>query len=132
MALTFDPFREMDRMTARLLTGGGAQRSAAWMPMDLYRVGEHYVVHVDLPGVDPGSIDLDVDATTLTIQAEKAPMSIVPSMPMLTTPERSHITPHSAPKANGVAARRMNGAMAGTSSTMYPTSWKRRPMTGME
>ncbi|MFC7431586.1 MULTISPECIES: Hsp20/alpha crystallin family protein [unclassified Agrococcus] len=71
MALTFDPFREMDRMTARLLTGGGAQRTASWMPMDLYRADEHYVVHVDLPGVDPGSIDLDVDATTLTIQAER-------------------------------------------------------------
>jgi HSP20 family protein len=71
MALTFDPFREMDRMAARLLTSGGTQRSASWMPMDLYRVDEHYVVHVDLPGIDPGSIDLDVDATTLTIQAER-------------------------------------------------------------
>lgn len=71
MALTFDPFREMDRMAARLLTSGGTQRSASWMPMDLYRADDHYVVNVDLPGVDPGSIDLDVDANTLTIQAER-------------------------------------------------------------
>lgn len=71
MALTFDPFREMDRMAARLLTSGGTQRSASWMPMDLYRAGDHYVVNVDLPGIDPGSIDLDVDANTLTIQAER-------------------------------------------------------------
>ncbi|WP_404312429.1 Hsp20/alpha crystallin family protein [Agrococcus terreus] len=71
MALTFDPFREMDRMAARLMTSGGTQRAASWMPMDLYRSGDHYVVHVDLPGVDPGSIDLDVDASTLTIQAER-------------------------------------------------------------
>ncbi|WP_405218980.1 Hsp20/alpha crystallin family protein [Agrococcus sp. Ld7] len=71
MALTFDPFREMDRMAARLLTSGGTQRSASWMPMDLYRSDDHYVVNVDLPGVDPGSIDLDVDANTLTIQAER-------------------------------------------------------------
>lgn len=71
MALTFDPFREMDRFAARLLTDGGAQRSSSWMPMDLHRVGDRYVVHVDLPGVDPGSIDLDVDAGTLTIQAER-------------------------------------------------------------
>ena len=28
-------------------------------------------MNVDLPGIDPGSIDLDVDANTLTIQAER-------------------------------------------------------------
>ncbi|WP_413317927.1 Hsp20/alpha crystallin family protein [Agrococcus sp. 1P02AA] len=71
MALTFDPFREMDRMAARLLTSSGTQRAASWMPMDLYRAGDAYVVNVDLPGVDPGSIDLDVEANTLTIQAER-------------------------------------------------------------
>lgn len=70
MALTFDPFREMDRLTARLLTGNGG-RVASWMPMDLYRTDDHYVVNVDLPGVDPGSIDLDVDGNTLTIAAER-------------------------------------------------------------
>jgi len=36
-----------------------------------YRSGEHYVVHVDLPGVDPGSIDVSVDNNTLTIKAER-------------------------------------------------------------
>ena len=33
---------------------------------------------------------------TPTTQAVNALASIVPSMPMLTTPERSHMTPHSA------------------------------------
>ncbi len=32
VALTFDPFREMDRLTARLLTGDGVTRAASWMP----------------------------------------------------------------------------------------------------
>jgi len=71
VALTFDPFREMDRLTARLLTGDGSARAARWMPMDLYRVQDRYIVNVDLPGVDPGSIDLDVDGNTLTIAAER-------------------------------------------------------------
>ena len=71
MALTFDPFREMDRLTARLLTSDGTARAARWMPMDLFRVEDRYVVNVDLPGVDPGSIDLDIDGNTLTISAER-------------------------------------------------------------
>lgn len=71
VALTFDPFREMDRMATQLFGAQAGGRSARWMPMDLYRSGDHYVVNVDLPGVDPGSIDLDVDANTLTIQAER-------------------------------------------------------------
>jgi HSP20 family protein len=41
------------------------------MPMDLFRAGDHYVVNIDLPGVDPGSIDLDVDGTMLTIRATR-------------------------------------------------------------
>ena len=34
----------------------------------------------------------------------KAAVSIIPSMPMLTMPLRSFITPHSAPSAIGVAS----------------------------
>jgi HSP20 family protein len=71
VALTFDPFREMDRLTSQML-GGPAARGPRWMPMDLYRVEDHFVVAVDLPGVDPGSIDLNVDGNTLTIRAERS------------------------------------------------------------
>ncbi|HYY10070.1 MAG TPA: Hsp20/alpha crystallin family protein [Kineosporiaceae bacterium] len=74
VSLTFDPFREMDRLTSQLLaTGGtGASRGPRWMPMDLYRVDDHFVVTVDLPGVDPGSVDVGVDGSTLTIRAERS------------------------------------------------------------
>ena len=41
------------------------------MPMDLYRDGDHYVLHADLPGIDPGSVDIDVDGQLLTIRAER-------------------------------------------------------------
>ena len=71
MALTFDPFREMDRLASQLLGPSAAQGNPRWMPMDLYRSGDHYVVNIDLPGVDPGSIDLDVDGNTLTVRAER-------------------------------------------------------------
>ena len=74
---TFDPFRGLDRTFDRLFndslrgTAGGAI-----MPMDLYRSGESFVAHIDLPGVDPGSIDIDVEDRTLTIRAQRAPAAV--------------------------------------------------------
>ncbi|SOC89442.1 heat shock protein Hsp20 [Curtobacterium sp. 314Chir4.1] len=67
MTMNFDPFRELDRLAGSLL-GAGGPRS---MPMDLYRTGDHYVLDVDLPGIDPGSVDIDVDGSVLTIRAER-------------------------------------------------------------
>src|SRR2546423_5940145 len=59
---------------------------------------------------------------TPTTQPVNAAASIVPSMPMLTTPDRSHSTPHSAPSASGVADRMMIGAIGGLAAVMGPTS----------
>ena len=70
MATRFDPFQEMDRMLAQVLA---SDRAAATMPLDLYRDGDHYVLHVDLPGADPGTIDVSVDDRTLTIRAQRSP-----------------------------------------------------------
>ena len=41
------------------------------MPIDLYRDGDRFVLNADLPGIDPSSVDLDVDGTLLTIRAER-------------------------------------------------------------
>lgn len=72
MATRFDPFAEMDRLLGQMFT---SERASATMPMDLYRVGDHYVLHVDLPGVDPGSIDVNVEDRTLTIRAQRSAAS---------------------------------------------------------
>ncbi len=42
------------------------------MPMDLFKAGDHYVLHADLPGVDPGSVDVNVDNGTLTLKAQRS------------------------------------------------------------
>ena len=72
MANRFDPFRDLDRLAERMFTSavdlGQAMRA---MPMDLYRDGDHWVLLCDLPGVDPASIDVDVDGRMLTIRAER-------------------------------------------------------------
>jgi HSP20 family protein len=67
MATTFDPFRDLDRMLASTLR----TPASTAMPMDLYRSGDRFVAQIDLPGVDPASIDVDVEDRTLTIRAER-------------------------------------------------------------
>lgn len=68
MALTFDPFSQLDRFAASVLDSVRAPRL---MPVDLFRDGERYVLHADLPGVDPGSIDVDLDGGQLTLRAQR-------------------------------------------------------------
>ncbi|MFN3707621.1 Hsp20/alpha crystallin family protein [Microcella sp.] len=72
MTMFFDPFRELDRVAGTLLD---RRESPRLMPMDVYRDGDHYVLTADLPGVDPGSVDVDVDGQLLTIRAERTPRS---------------------------------------------------------
>lgn len=68
--MRFDPFREFDRLTEDLMGSarGGAARS---FPMDAYRRGDQFLVHLDLPGVDPDSIELTAEQNVLTISAER-------------------------------------------------------------
>jgi HSP20 family protein len=67
MATRYDPFREMDRW----LSNVRQVPTAPGMPLDLYREGEAFVAKVDLPGVDPSTIDIDVEDRTLTVRAER-------------------------------------------------------------
>ena len=70
MLMRTDPFRELDRLTQQFFGNGTTTRPAV-MPMDAYRQGDAFVVHFDLPGVDPDSIDLDVERNVLTVKAER-------------------------------------------------------------
>lgn len=68
MATSFDPFRDLDRLASAMFD---SRRGPRRMPMDLYREGDHYVLSADLPGIDPGSVDIDIDGQLLTIRAER-------------------------------------------------------------
>lgn len=65
----FDPFREVDRLLNETL---GANNKGSVMPMDLYRTGDRYIIQCDLPGVDPGSVDVTVEDRMLTIRAKRS------------------------------------------------------------
>ncbi len=65
MLLRFEPFRDIERVSQRITARPEV------MPMDAYREGDHYVVHFDLPGVDPSSIDLTVEKNVVMVRAER-------------------------------------------------------------
>jgi len=70
MLMRTDPFRELDRLTQQVFGDGTLARPAV-MPMDAWRDGDTFHVEFDLPGVDPGSIDLDVERNVITVKAER-------------------------------------------------------------
>ena len=67
MATLRDPFTEIDR----LFNAAMHAPAAPGMPLDLYKDGDKFVARVDLPGVDPATIDIDVEDRTLTISAPR-------------------------------------------------------------
>ncbi|WP_156794902.1 hypothetical protein [Curtobacterium sp. BH-2-1-1] len=82
MALYFDPFRELDRLTATMFDGRSGPR---FVPMDLSRHGDHSVLNADMPGVDPGS--MRAEPRRIPITGSTAPERS-PSPPERTTPVR--------------------------------------------
>jgi HSP20 family protein len=67
MLMRFDPFREVDRLTGAMLDRASVPR----MPMDAYRHGDSFLVHFDLPGIDPASIEVTVEKNVLAVRAER-------------------------------------------------------------
>ena len=65
-----DPFRQMDRLTNQLLSG---TRTPMGMPMDVWQADDGFHVSLDLPGVDPSSVDISTERHVLTITAERRP-----------------------------------------------------------
>jgi HSP20 family protein len=68
MLMRTDPFRELDRLTQQVF---GTAARPAFMPMDAWREGDTFRIEFDLPGVQPDSIDLDVERNVLTVRAER-------------------------------------------------------------
>src|SRR5689334_23314887 len=71
MLMRTDPFRELDRMAQLALGATGTLARPSAMPLDARRDGDVFHVEMDLPGVDPGSIDLDVERNVVTVKAER-------------------------------------------------------------
>lgn len=70
MLMRFDAFNDLDRLTGQLLGQVGTWTRTA-MPMDAYRQGDRFVVHFDLPGIAPDSVELTVEQNVLTVSAQR-------------------------------------------------------------
>ena len=64
MLIRFDPYRDFTEQLRGPLSSRG-------VPMDAVRRGDSVIVRFDLPGVDPGSVDVTVDRNVLTVKAER-------------------------------------------------------------
>ncbi|HEY8300658.1 MAG TPA: Hsp20 family protein [Jatrophihabitans sp.] len=71
MLMRSDPFREMDRLAQQVFGQYGTTARPSGMPMDAWRDGDTFHVEFDLPGVDPASIDLDIERNVVTVRAER-------------------------------------------------------------
>jgi len=67
MLMRMETFPAYDRLTEELLS----QRRAKQIPVDAYRQGNEFKVLLDLPGVDPSSIELTVEKDILDVRATR-------------------------------------------------------------
>jgi len=74
----FDPFRdittlrdEMNRLFSRAV-GDGASSGSAWTPaVDVYETEGSIELRAELPGLDAGDIDIEIDDNVLTLRGER-------------------------------------------------------------
>ena len=72
MGYNYSPFRDARRVAFAPEFRPGTRLA----PLDLYRTEDTYVLSVDLPGVDAGSIDVGVDGRVLTVRAQRTAPSV--------------------------------------------------------
>lgn len=63
-----DPFRDFDQLFRRM---AGRNEDVNGLAMDAYRRGSNVWVHIDLPGVSADVVDISVERSVLTIEAER-------------------------------------------------------------
>lgn len=68
MTLMLDPFQDVNRV-ARWAVGTATRPTV--VPMDAWREDDRYVVEFDVPGIEPESLDLNIDHDVLTVRAER-------------------------------------------------------------
>ncbi|MDJ0939100.1 MAG: Hsp20/alpha crystallin family protein [Woeseiaceae bacterium] len=65
--------RDLDRIAGRRFAQENGEQSVAdWVPaVDIVEENDRFVLHADVPGVDPSDIDVSMDAGVLTVSGER-------------------------------------------------------------
>lgn len=71
MLIRTDPLGGLDRLAQQAAGAFGAAGRPGMIEMDAYRDGDQFVMHFDLPGVRPESIDVQVERNVLTVRADR-------------------------------------------------------------
>lgn len=61
--------RDFDRLAEQVF---GTTARPAHLPMDAWRSDQEFIVELDMPGVDPSTIEIDVERNVLTVKAERS------------------------------------------------------------
>jgi len=64
---------EINRVFSSMTNADSSAATAAWVPaVDIHEFGDRFELYVDLPGVDPESVDITLDDGVLTISGIEA------------------------------------------------------------
>jgi HSP20 family protein len=73
--IRYQPWNPMDEFVGRLMAGhvaGNEAATADWTPsVDIKEEAERFLIHADVPGVDPKDIDVHMEDGVLTISGER-------------------------------------------------------------
>jgi HSP20 family protein len=67
----FDPFSTLEHLLGRAGVGDTGGGRSLGLPVDVYRSGDAFIIEVDVPGMDPSSLDLTVERNMLSITGER-------------------------------------------------------------
>lgn len=122
---TFDPFSEVQNFANQVLSG---RNGLEQMPMDLYRQGANYYLAADLPGIDPTSVDVDVDGQLLTIRAQRRLPSAEKDTKWIVRERRSHSFVRQLNLGQGIDTENITAAYDnGVLTVTIPVSPKSQP-----
>jgi HSP20 family protein len=69
--MRFDPFHDLDRLGMELFSGPRTPRS---IPMEAFRRGDEFIVALEVSGVGPDDVEVDVERNSVTVHAHHRPL----------------------------------------------------------
>jgi HSP20 family protein len=66
-----DPFARLQHELEQMLSSFEGPYSGVYPPIDVFDAGEEVVLKAELPGVDPGKLDVEVRDNTVTIKGDR-------------------------------------------------------------